>query len=310
MIRLSIIVPFYNVEKYIEQCIRSLYDQDIPKEEYEVICVDDCSPDSSRAIVEQLQTEFSTLQLITHEKNKKQGGARNTGLRAAKGEYIWFVDSDDFAESHCLKKLINEAEMSCIDILHFDKKVYQFGKCIQKSISYDDEKIYTGMQFILDKNNKSRSCYPMVWCVFYKRTLLIDNKLFFEENVQFEDTDFALRVFMKAERVKHSNTIAYNYIVHNQSATHSIDSPMKMVYQVLLLSRSVNVLILCDNIEYSHFIEDYVRKESYQLGKRIIHMPFTSRLKYMVTMQGHKIYSLFKYTSLRNFFRLKFAIGN
>ena len=64
MIRLSVIVPFYNVEKYIEQCIRSLYDQDIPKEEYEVICVDDCSPDGSRAIVERLQKEYPNLQLL------------------------------------------------------------------------------------------------------------------------------------------------------------------------------------------------------------------------------------------------------
>ena len=77
MIRLSIIVPFYNVEAYIEQCIRSLYNQDIPIEEYEVICVDDCSQDGSRTIVEHLQKEYPTLHLLTTPQNLRQGGARN-----------------------------------------------------------------------------------------------------------------------------------------------------------------------------------------------------------------------------------------
>ena len=82
MLRLSIIVPFYNVEQYIEQCIRSLYNQDIPREEYEVICVDDCSRDKSSFIIKRLQKEYKTLQLIQLQQNIKQGGARNEIGRA------------------------------------------------------------------------------------------------------------------------------------------------------------------------------------------------------------------------------------
>ena len=84
-LRLSFIVPFYNVEPYIEECIRSLYAQDISWEEYEVICVDDCSPDGSRAIVERLQKEYPTLKLLTTPENLRQGGARNMGLDIAQG---------------------------------------------------------------------------------------------------------------------------------------------------------------------------------------------------------------------------------
>ena len=98
MIRLSFIVPFYNVEPYIEECVRSLYAQDIPQEEYEVICVDDCSPDGSRAIVERLQKEYPTLRLLIHTENKRQGGARNTGMRESNGKYVWFVDADDYIQ--------------------------------------------------------------------------------------------------------------------------------------------------------------------------------------------------------------------
>ena len=104
MLRLSFIVPFYNVELYIEECIHSLYAQDIPWEEYEVICVDDCSPDGSRAIVERLQSEYPTLKLLTTPENLRQGGARNIALNVAQGKYICFVDSDDYLDSNSVKK--------------------------------------------------------------------------------------------------------------------------------------------------------------------------------------------------------------
>ena len=107
MLRLSFIVPFYNVEPYIEECIRSLYNQDIPWAEYEVICVDDCSPDGSRAIVERLQKAYPTLRLLKTPENLRQGGARNMGLDVAQGKYIWFVDSDDYIMPNCLKYMLN-----------------------------------------------------------------------------------------------------------------------------------------------------------------------------------------------------------
>ena len=88
MIKFSFIIPFYNVEQYIEECVRSIYDQDIPLEEYEVICVNDCSPDNSVDVVKRLQKEFSNLILIEHTENKKQVDFSNTELAGTS-----FVDS-------------------------------------------------------------------------------------------------------------------------------------------------------------------------------------------------------------------------
>ncbi len=124
-LRLSFIVPFYNVELYIEECIRSLYVQDIPWEEYEVICVDDCSLDGSRTIVERLQEEYPTLKLLTTPENLRQGGARNMGLDVAQGRYIWFVDSDDYICPNILDRLLNVIDTNSLDILQFD---YMQGK--------------------------------------------------------------------------------------------------------------------------------------------------------------------------------------
>ena len=102
MIRLSIIIPFYNVEQYIALCLDSVYHQDIPEEEYEVICVDDCSPDSSIAIVEEYAKKHTNLVVVRNQYNRKLGGARNAGMEVATGRYVWFVDSDDFVEKFFL----------------------------------------------------------------------------------------------------------------------------------------------------------------------------------------------------------------
>ena len=86
MKRLSIIMPFYGVERYIRQCLESVYQQDIPESEFEVICVNDCTPDHSEEIVLEFQQRHNNLVLIRHEVNKKLGAARNTGLKAASGK--------------------------------------------------------------------------------------------------------------------------------------------------------------------------------------------------------------------------------
>ena len=109
-LRLSIIIPFYNVERFISECLDSVFDQDIPLSEYEVICVNDGSPDHSRDIVLQYMERFPNLHLIEHEKNKKLGAARNTGRTIAKGEYIWNVDSDDKIVPNCLSEMLKTCE--------------------------------------------------------------------------------------------------------------------------------------------------------------------------------------------------------
>ena len=107
MKRLSIIIPFYNVEQYITQCLDSVYAQDIPEEEYEVICVDDCSPDNSIAIVEEYAKQHSNLIIVRNKYNRKLGGARNAGMEVATGQYVWYVDSDDYISENCLAYLLN-----------------------------------------------------------------------------------------------------------------------------------------------------------------------------------------------------------
>lgn len=305
--KLSIIVPFYGVEKYIEKCIRSLYDQNIPMEEYEVICVDDCSPDGSRAIVEHLQKEYPKLQLICHTENKRQGGARNTGLRSAKGEYIWFVDSDDYICPNVLSQLYEEAKRYEVDILHFDH--YGEDSCGKLHItpSHADERIYTGLEFSFDEYYQTHTNYALCWGVWFQRAFLEDTGNLYAEYVQYEDTDFAYRAYALARRVKHSEIIPYVSVLRVNSTTRSQDTAQKLYYQVMLLVRSLAVCSLTDDKRYHKMLKDYVHNEASKIGKQVMVLPPTERKLYRKYMRKVFIYCLLPLTSVRNWCRLKYA---
>lgn len=234
---LSIIVPIYNVEQYIEECLYSLYNQDISIEEYEIICVNDCSPDRSVDIVKRMQKIYSNLTLIEHTENKRQGGARNTGLKHAQGEYIWFVDSDDFIMPNVLSVLLNNARMYSLDILQFDY-IRGSGKHDIKKI-YNDQ-IQTGEEYLF--NEISEDWYEKIngpWHQLIRKELLINNNIKYIENIQYEDTDFMLSVFLSATKVQYMPICAYNYRVNENSVTMSEISPIKLAWRINQIIRCV-----------------------------------------------------------------------
>ncbi len=242
MIRLSFIVPFYGVEKYIEECIRSLYNQDIPQSEYEVICIDDCSPDGSRAIVKRLQKEYPTLRLICHTENKRQGGARNTGLREAQGKYIWFVDSDDYLLPNGVGSLLAQAEKEDLDILQMPfndlTTTEDFGICTGSQYAFD---------LPIDESPVSRCC--VVWRSIINKDLLIKNNIWFAEHVQYEDDDYAYLMFAHAKRVRFIPHTIYKSRRRSDSTTGQAYTLQTMYYlsqQVYRLIANVKWLVSVD----------------------------------------------------------------
>ena len=245
MIRLSIIVPFYNVEKYIEECIRSLYDQDIPQEEYEVICVDDCSPDGSKTIVERLQKEYSMLRLLAHTENKRQGGARNTGLREAKGKYVWFVDSDDTIIPNCFKEMLGKAEDEDLDFLRIssvgrdgDSSRILYGPC-------------TGSQYVFDapiKEHPDQRCCSVCMGII-RRALLIDNDIWFAEKLQYEDDDYAYMFYAYAKRMMAIPLPAYVIRYREDSTTQGALSLQTISYMVAQIKRIIEKLKILQTID-------------------------------------------------------------
>ena len=243
-LRLSFIVPFYNVEPYIEECIRSLYAQDISWEEYEVICVDDCSPDGSRAIVERLQKEYPTLKLLTTPENLRQGGARNVGLGVAKGRYIWFVDSDDYIQPNCLQKLLTQAEKENLDILDFDFSCDATLQTFRKNDQSFDIGPCTGADYVFCANYGGRWSWRCVcvWGGVIRREIISD--LRFREKVQYEDNDFALMMYARAKRVHHIMDKPYYYRVVSNSTVHTNTTLTQVKYNIALIQAYLHLLPL------------------------------------------------------------------
>ena len=308
MIRLSIIVPFYNVEKYIEECIHSLYDQDIPQKEYEVICVDDCSPDGSKAIVEQLQKEYSTLRLICHERNKKLGGARNTGLREAKGRYVWFVDSDDYVTPNCLGKLLREAEAEDAEMLLFDYATVTNGKSLQVIYPKIEDRVVNGEELLRQVQERWYVCVPTAWNKLYKREFLLQNGLLFVEDVMYEDTDLSLKMLTYLKRIKYVNVVAYNYRQNAQSITNIRPTPEKMAFTIMQQNRCAIVAANTDVEIVKDVIHTYVKAQLSFLRTGIKELSFRQKRAYVKLIREADISRLYMYSTWRTWLAIRYGV--
>lgn len=206
-VKLSIVIPVYNVEKYISRCLESVINQDLDNSEYEIIIVNDGSPDNSVAIAEEYQKLHSNIRII----NRKNGGlsaARNTGFDAACGEYVWFVDSDDRIEPNCIDFLVNKAEQDSLDVLCFNlKKEFPNGRIEEFVITNDGElKLHSGENFLCQVGMP-----PAAWAAIYKREFLINSNLRFYEGILHEDQEFTPRAYTLAKRIEFVNRSVYYY---------------------------------------------------------------------------------------------------
>jgi glycosyltransferase involved in cell wall biosynthesis len=215
---LSIIIPFYNVEKHIGQCLDSVYNQDIPEEDYEVICVNDGSPDNSRQIVIEYQKKHSNLILIEHDKNMKLGAARNTGRSIAKGKYIWNVDSDDYVQSNVLKQLVSECEKDELDLLIFN--FYHSINGVEKlnqAYPFSNSQLCSGLEFTKKYCLDHFSEISPVWTQIYKLDFLEKNNLSSPEYNYAEDAPFTFKALFLARRVKSIVIPCYVYRIGGDS---------------------------------------------------------------------------------------------
>lgn len=222
-ITLSIIVPVYNVRRYLRRCVDSLLCQDIEKDQYEIILVDDGSTDGSENLCDLLAISESNV-FVVHQVNQGLSSARNTGLDVAKGKFILFVDSDDWIEKYVLKGLLLQMEEDGLDVLRFGyRKVEgeEGGITIDSEKKYDPTReIWVGTDFLIQE--LGFSCYA--WQFMIRRKLLTEHHLLFRQGIIFEDTEWTPRLLAKASRVSESNLVVYYYFQRNGSITNSAAS--------------------------------------------------------------------------------------
>ena len=223
--KLSVIVPVYNVEDYLEQCLDSILLQNF--EDMEILCVDDVSMDGSSKLLRRYASRDSRIRVLSHEKNRGLSAARNTGLQAATGEYVLFVDSDDYLERDCLLRLVAEMDKDSLDVLFFqyDKFDDDSGEDIdekQRGRYTDYSKVLAGREHFCRMLLKKK-LLVMVWQAMYRRDFLNLNGILFTEGIRHEDYLLTFRTLMNARRVKGIEESCYAYRARGGSITDRPD---------------------------------------------------------------------------------------
>lgn len=202
--KISIVVPVYNVEKYLDKCINSILNQTLS--EFELILIDDGSKDSSGLICDKYAESDKRIKVI-HKSNGGMSSARNIGLDVAKGKYIGFVDSDDWIESDMYELLYNICEdnncdiANCSSIIHYEQKTVINGG--HSLIIHNREE---AMKTMLE----GKLYDEVVWTKLIKREILAGTR--FTEGIVYEDTDFTYRVIDKVQKVGCIGEPKYHYI--------------------------------------------------------------------------------------------------
>ena len=218
---LSIVVPVYKVEQYIRTCILSIFSQDLKDSDFELILVDDETPDNSFERINDIIDSHGNI-IVLRQQNAGLSAARNTGLKAAKGDYVLFVDSDDLLVSGQLRHLLDKAVEETPDLL-----ITKFIKLTDSEIEKWSHKenqdcefqIKTGTSAFIEDLNPQQ-CY--VWRTIYRRQFLLDNNLFFIPGLYFEDVPFTTACYIAAKKCIITSTLLYIYRQRQGSIVSSI----------------------------------------------------------------------------------------
>ncbi len=241
--RLSIVVNMYNTAKYMPRCMETLMEQDIPQSEYEIILVDDCSPDNSLEMAKEYAAQYKNVRVCTHEKNKGLAAARNTGIDAAKGQYLCFVDPDDYIEKNSLAALLKQMDDEQLDMLRFNyQKVdeeYNNVPDHEGEAKFDySSKIMTGTDYLAHRLGVG--CY--VWAYIYRLEFIKSTGIRFFEGCFFDDTPWLPRVLQKAQRVN-VNPVRHQYYLQRSTSMVHARNQQAMIRRADMHMQMIDILM-------------------------------------------------------------------
>jgi glycosyltransferase involved in cell wall biosynthesis len=243
----SIIIPVYNVERYLRDCLDSAMNQTLTN--IEIVCINDGSTDNSRQILEEY-VKIDRRMLVFDKVNGGLSSARNEGIRLASGEYIYFLDSDDFIELHSMKTLYDSARSDDLDIVYFNgRSVYENQDLAEKYSTYDTyyqrkapyHGIMTGQKLFAAMTPLS-DFRPSVCLQFYKTKLIKDLNILFYKGIIHEDNLFSFLSAMQANRVQYLNQPLFVRRVRENSTMTKEESPKNLVGYFVCLAESINFI--------------------------------------------------------------------
>lgn len=321
--KLSIGVPVYNVEQYLRKCVDSLLEQDLSSSEYEIILVDDGATDSCPQICDEYAAKHDNIRVI-HQKNGGLSAARNSMIPEARGEYIMFVDSDDYIEPNVLGYLMRTMEEKKLDVLRYNyQNVRENGdifvpfKTGKPYFDYRDD-VLNGEDFL--NCRLGYACYA--WAFILRRDLIISNdqspmtndkcekdNILFTPGIYFEDTDWTPRMLLKAKRVSSTEKIVYNYLWREGSITLP-DNPIKRK-KVL----DDKMRLIGGFLEQQKMVTDkswyiwHIASTAIGVLNSVCAYPAPERKQYIQQLKSLNIFPLSTYRADRNS-RIKIRIAN
>ncbi len=220
--KVSVIIPVYNVEKYLKQTLDSVVNQTL--KDIEIICVDNKSTDNTLNIIKDYANKDNRFLIIENEENIKQGLARNIGVLKAKGEYIFFLDGDDFIKNECIEKMYNKAKNDDSDLTICCWALYD-----DKSGKINSSHVYSLLKQIPEHYNDKTFSWRDIkesifwqssvpWDKIYKREFLINKDVKFPGGVFFEDNVFVYDAFFKSEKISILRDILIFYRTNRKGA--------------------------------------------------------------------------------------------
>ena len=231
MKQLSFIIPLYNSAKWLEKCLLSILNQDIPESEMEIICVNDGSPDNSADMAREIGKKHPCV-IVLDQENQGPSGARNNGMRHATGKYLCFVDPDDYVEPNVYGKLVKRMEEENLDMLRFNYKVEDDSYHPYEKPTFEEyfdysSNLMSGAEFLATRLDIACN----IWRYVYRREIITDNELWCFAYGNYDDTPWLPKVLLKAERMNVCDTVVYDYIERDNSLVRST-SPKRVKQQL------------------------------------------------------------------------------
>ncbi len=235
---LSFVIPVFNVEKYIDKCLSSILSQKEIRLQpilYEIILVDDGSIDNSGIICDKYAEEYPLLIKSIHQSNQGLSIARNNGMKIANGQYIWFIDSDDWIISDAISQLMPILSLGTYEAVAIESnKAFSSGKLMKHfAFSNGGSRESTGITQLL--SNDMSCCVPLT---IYSNSYLRINKLEFYEHIFHEDTEFSPRAYVNLKRLYLLDSVLYMVSQNQGSITRSRN--FKKNFDILIVSQSLD----------------------------------------------------------------------
>lgn len=255
---ISVIVPVYNVEKWLEQCLDSIINQTYKN--IEIICINDCSPDNCDKILQKYQKIDSRITVIKNENNLGLGLTRNVGMKYAKGKWIHFVDSDDWLELDLYENLINKLNSLNFvpDLLFFNYKNYYEKNGSYKSVEFINTSILNKNLNPLADIEAFDNWDRYAWMKLHRREFMEENKIIFNNYPCMEDMEYAAQLYTKAKSICYTDINGINYRRREGSLVTQTSKFMDCKVKSFLFGKSLYEP-LNENIKYKLLGFDYVQ---------------------------------------------------